>query len=175
VIGTTNVSVPLLAAVGTGFGSIQDIVNTATTANLAFLIIGLVASGMVMLLSLVSIFLPRNRPVVLVNLTSAVLAPLFLLVSAVFTSVLIWLITTTVNGIGSALTISATAGSKALTLGWVAWAFSVVSSVYWSLVWFVSYRRTALVRTRRGEGDIGNWKGIIGQIRRNLRISPGKA
>ena len=168
VIGATNVTVPILQSLGPGLNSIQDLIITATNVNFALIVIGLIGSGIVMLLSFVSIALPRVQVITYLSLFFAFLVPLTLIISAVILTVLIYFLVKTVNGIGSGLSIGATGGTKVITLSWIAWAFSVGSEVYWLLIWFIYVRRSILVRRPRNENEVGQWRGLIGRTRRNL-------
>jgi len=168
VIGATNITVPILQSLGPGLNSIQDLLITATNANFALLIIGLISSGIVMLLSIVSIVLPRVRFITYVNLFFATLAPLTLMISTMILTVLMYFLVKMINGIGSGLGISAIGGTKVITLSWIAWTFSVVSGVYWFLIWFVYVRKSILVRRPRNENEVGQWSGLISRTRRNL-------
>jgi hypothetical protein len=170
VVGTTNITVPLLAAAGDTFGYLQTIVSAGTKVTLVFHIIGLIASGIVMILSVVAVFVPRARRMVLVIRIFALLAPLMLLTSAAVITGLALVITKTVNGLGSALTISASAGTPAMVVGWVSWGLSSISSVYWLALWFVSFRRSSITRRIRTEDEIGNWGGIIAEVKRDLSL-----
>jgi hypothetical protein len=42
-------------------------------------------------------------------------------------------------------------------------------STYWDIVWFVEFRRTALKRKWRSQKEVGNYWGVLGEVRRNLR------
>lgn len=169
-VGTTNISIPLLDAVGTSFGSISDYITIATQANLAFIFIGLISSGLVAILSLVAIFFAESRLVVRLILVFAFLAPSSLIISALVTTIIISFIVTAVNGLGSALTISASAGGPAIALAWVSWALSVGSAAYWFLIWFVNFRQTVFVRRERTESEIGNWGATFRSTKRNVMV-----
>jgi len=175
VIGATNVTVPILESAGKGLGTIQDLVVAGTNANFAFLVIGLISSGIVMSLSLVAIIFPRLRFITYLNLFFASLASLVLIVSAIILTIVIYFIVTMVNGVGSGLTISATGGTRVRVFSWVAWVCSTVSGTYWFLIWFVHIRRTMLVRRPRDQNDIGKWGGLIGRTRRNLSKNSEKS
>ncbi|ORY67283.1 uncharacterized protein BCR38DRAFT_522248 [Pseudomassariella vexata] len=170
VVGNTNISVPLLQSLGTGLSSIENMADSAVKANLAFLLIGLICSGIVTLLSFVSIILPRVHIISIVCVLLATLAPLMIITTALIVTILSYFIVNMVNGVGSALTMTAKSGSGTRAIAWVAWASSVVSAVYWSLVWFVEVRRTVLVRRRRDVEQIGKYKVTLAQARRNMKV-----
>jgi hypothetical protein len=169
VIGTTNVSIPLISNIGDSFGSIKHYISAAGKANIAFFFIGLISSAVVVVLSLVSIFLARLRILALLNLGFAILAPSALIVSALLTTIVVGFIVSAVNGVGSSLTISATEGKEAIALAWVAWALSVVSAAYWFMIWLVHFRRSTFIRRRRAEDEVGDWRATFRGIKTGLK------
>ena len=60
-------------------------------------------------------------------------------------------------------------GETALAFFLVIAALSAFMAVFWFAVWFVEVRKMAFVRMQRSEADIGNWKGIFGEVKRNLK------
>jgi hypothetical protein len=44
-----------------------------------------------------------------------------------------------------------------------------IASTYWGIVWLVEFRKTAMKRKWRSESEVGNYWGVLGEVRRNLR------
>jgi hypothetical protein len=54
-------------------------------------------------------------------------------------------------------------------MSWFAWWFMFIASTYWGIVWLVEFRKTAMKRKWRSESEVGNYWGVLGEVRRNLR------
>ncbi|KAK8042147.1 sur7 protein [Apiospora rasikravindrae] len=170
VVGNTNVSFPFLATLSDTGSTTGTALFAATTANAAFLYVGLVVSGLVALTSVASLVLPRVRLLTLGNMLIAGLAPGFLAISAIVSTTVAYVIHTLLGTFGNAFTIGAKVGGPALALVWVSLVLSVVSSSYWALVWFVDARRSIWARFRRPVEQEGEWKATFLASWRNVRI-----
>ncbi|KAK6842590.1 integral membrane protein [Apiospora arundinis] len=170
VVGNTNISFPFLATVSETGSTTGSALLAATTANAAFLYIGLVVSGLVALASMASLVLPRLRLLTLGNMLVAGLAPGFLLISAVVSTAVAAVIKALLDGVGNAFTIGTKVGGPALALVWVSLVLSLVSSSYWALIWFVDARRSLWARFRRPAEHEGDWKTTFLTSWRNVRI-----
>lgn len=169
VVGTTNISVPLLETLGPSLQSLEDTIAVVGTANIIFIIIGFVANALVVIVSLLAIFLTRSRWLVRGALLFSSIAPVTVLISALFVTIIGVVVVEFVNGLGAALTIHAETGSSAVAIAWVAWAFSLAAQLYWVLTWFVSYRRSSFVRLLRTPEEVGRWRATFAQLRRDWK------
>lgn len=170
VVGNTNVSFPFLETISSTGESTGGALLAATTANAAFLYVGLVVSGLVALTSMASLVLPRVRLLTLGNLLVAGLAPGFLAISAIISTTITYVIHTVLASVGSALTIDSKVGGPALALVWVSLILSVVSASYWALIWFVDARQSFWARFRRPAEQEGEWKATFLASWRNVRL-----
>ncbi|KAK8048675.1 hypothetical protein PG994_010405 [Apiospora phragmitis] len=171
VVGNTNVSFPFLATLSSTGSTTGTALLAATTANAAFLYVGLVVSGLVALTSLASLALPRARLLTLANLLVAGVAPGFLAFSAVVSTTVAYVIKTVLGGtFGDAFTIGARVGGAALALVWVSLVLSVISAAYWALVWFVDARQSIWARFRRPVEQQGEWKATFLASWSNARL-----
>jgi hypothetical protein len=75
-----------------------------------------------------------------------------------------------VRGLASVFNIEITAGRIFLALSWASAITALVGSAYWCLIWFVEFRQTAFSRRQRKGWQMGDWRGIITEVRRDLRI-----
>ncbi|KAK8089976.1 hypothetical protein PG997_004937 [Apiospora hydei] len=170
VVGNTNVSFPFLETISDTGSTTGSALLAATTANAAFLYVGLVVSGLVAITSLASLVLPRARLLTLGNLLIASLAPGFLAISAIVSTTVVYVIHTVLGTFGNAFTIGAKIGGPALALVWISLILSGVSFSYWALVWFVDARRSIWARFRRPAEQEGEWKATFLATWRNVRI-----
>ncbi|KAH8662345.1 hypothetical protein BX600DRAFT_541987 [Xylariales sp. PMI_506] len=170
VVGTTNISMPILQSIGSSLGSINDLVSSLTKANVAFLIIGLVFSSLVGLLSLLSIAFGRAWYLGTAAMICSYVAPGAILTSAILTTSIVAAVTGSVNGLSAALTVSAQGGSKAQAFAWASFALALVAQFYWVLTWFVSYRQTAVVRIRRAPEELGRVRATFRLAWQRMRV-----
>lgn len=111
----------------------------------------------------------------LFNLGVSFLASSTLVFLAIFLTVLIAVGASVINNVGNGLSVSAKDGGPVLAIAWVSAVFSTAASSFWFLVWFVEFRRTAFARRQRTSGEQGNYLGILGEIRRDLRVKDKSA
>lgn len=169
VIGTTNISVPLIAELSHSLDALNSSLGSLRRTILAFLIISLIGAGISFLLTLPSIFFPRSHLLVYANLFFTSLASTFALLAALLLTALIVAIAQMLGGIGQAVNLYVKKGERVLAFAWVAWVCVALESAYWAAVWFVEIRRWSFVRRRRTEGEIGSWRGVCGEVRRDLK------
>lgn len=175
-IGTTNVSIPFLETLGQSTHVAGAGLLAATTANAAFVYLGLVGTGMGAVLSATAVVAtpptgPRTRLLIVANVVFAALAPMALTVSAAIMSVVVAVLhTVVVGGVGAALTVEAAVGARALALVWAARALALAAALYWALVWFVDARQSAWLRTRRPADHLGCWRKTFAAARRGLKV-----
>lgn len=169
-VGNTNISFPFLETLRSTGQTTGGALFAATTANAAFLYVGLVVSGLAALASLASLALPRVRLLTLGNLLVASLAPGFLAVSAVVSTTVAYVLHTVLQSFGTAFTIGSQVGGPALALVWVSLVLSSVSFSYWALVWFVDARQSFWARFRRPAEQEGEWKATFLAAWQNVRL-----
>jgi len=168
VVGSTNVSIPLVAALA---GTLMDVSNLAVTGSQAMfvlLVVGAAASGLTMLCSLAVVILSYPF-LVLVTLGWALLAEAALVVLALAATGLVYG-GTRANGLASAVGVRPEPGRMFVEKAWVAAALAVLAGTYWLLVWFVDFRKTAFSRRRRKEHQIGDWRGVWTEVWRDLKV-----
>lgn len=169
VIGTTNISIPLIAELTHSIETLSSGITTLGRALLAFLIISMIGSGVSMLVALPSIFFPAARILIYTNLFFSTLAAFGSFLAAILLTALIAGVTSAIGGIGDALGLSIEEGSAVLALAWVSWACILVMNMYWSAIWFVEVRRWAFTKRRRTSDEVGNWKGVGKEVWRDLK------
>lgn len=143
-------------------------------AMLVLLIIGIASVGISLLGTLAVAVRGFRCPVVWINMCFANIGAAVLFVFAATATGVVVGGSDAVEGFGAAWGVRATRGSAFLAMAWVAAFLSLVGSGYWFAVWFVELRRTAFVRVARSEEEIGNWRGIFGEVGRNVRIQGEK-
>lgn len=169
VLGPTNISVPLLEELSHSGGGLFDTLDSVRRALLAFVIVSVIGSGSTFLISIPSVIFPASRLLVYASVFTSHLSSLSAFLAAVLHSVLAVGGSSILGSVGKALNVTITPGEKALTFVWVSWALIVVAAAYWAAVWFVEVRKWSFSRRLRTEDERGNWKGIRGEICRDMK------
>lgn len=173
VVGETRVSLPLLAAVVSSFESVIDKVTALRRAIFGFLIITMVGSALSAVLMLPAMYFPQSRLLVYVNLFWPGLAMVCALLAAMLISVLN-LIARVLDRFSDTVGVQISVGGTALGLVWLGFVLASLVTLYWGCVWFVETRTSSFVKRRRDEGEMGHWRGIAGEVWRDLRGRRGK-
>lgn len=93
-----------------------------------------------------------------------------LLMLAILATAVIAYGSSTLSGFGSGFSIHIKEGSSFLAVMWVAAIMSLIAGSYWFLLWFVEFRESAFSRRSRTQSQIGNWAGILGEVRRDIKV-----
>ncbi|KAF1960469.1 hypothetical protein CC80DRAFT_583175 [Byssothecium circinans] len=168
-IGNIGISIPPIASLANGTNTIFSTLNVVHRAIFAFLITTIITAGIVSLLSLPATFFPASRLLIYTNLFLSLLASFFPLLAAILLSILFIVVPRTVGALTQSFGIVISMGGTVLAFLWVVWALCTVVLGFWAAAWFVEARRWAFVRSRRGQMEVGNWRGIFGEVGRNLR------
>ncbi|OLN87615.1 hypothetical protein CCHL11_05647 [Colletotrichum chlorophyti] len=173
VVGTANVSVPLVAALGGTLDQVVDLASTGAKVMVALLAIGTICTGIVLLATLPIILVGFVRALVLISLVFSVIGSFILPLFAIVTTGIIIGGQRMLDRSTDAFGIKIQQGGPFLAMSWVAAVASMAAATYWFLVWFVSFRRTALSRRRRTENEIGNWRGIFREVKGDMKTWDG--
>ncbi|KAF2471763.1 uncharacterized protein BDR25DRAFT_193278, partial [Lindgomyces ingoldianus] len=173
VIGTTNVSVPLIASLQSSFTSLSATAGGVRKAIIAFLIISMLGSGLAFLVTLPAIYFTESRILIYILLFNATLASTFHLLAAVILTGLIVAAASIVNGLGDAVGLHIGQGNKVLLFVWLGWGFVTLVQMYWFTVWFVEVRTWSFVRRVRNENERGNWRGVWREVWGDLKGRKG--
>ncbi|KAE9364018.1 hypothetical protein N431DRAFT_497738 [Stipitochalara longipes BDJ] len=168
-LGTTNVSVPILASVSGAGGTITSAVTILTKAMLAFFILSLIGSAMTAIGSGVGFLLPRNSIVIYSNLGFSTLGFTFHIIGAGMSTAVIVALNLAASSIGNGVGVYSTKGNKFLAFVWLSFALLLISGSYWLAIWFVEVRGYTLRVRRRSTDEIGNLRGLPREIRGDLR------
>ncbi|PMD50850.1 uncharacterized protein K444DRAFT_711065 [Hyaloscypha bicolor E] len=159
-LGTTNISVPILASVsGTG-GTITSAVTILTKAILAFFILSLI-HAMTAIGSGVGFLLPGSSIAVYLNLSFSILGWIFHAVGTALSTAVIATLNLVASSIGNSVGVYSAQGTKFLIFVGISFAFLLISSFYWVAIWFVEFRKFTLRVRKRSSDEIGNWRGIV--------------
>ncbi|KAK1579605.1 uncharacterized protein LY79DRAFT_563775 [Colletotrichum navitas] len=173
VLGTANVSVPLVAALAGTLNQVGGLGSGGAKALTAFLAIGTTCVGIVLLATLPILLFGFVRALVLVSLVFSLLASITLPTFAVILTALVYGARNMLNKTMDAFGIQIQAGGSFIAMAWVAAVASMAAATYWFMVWFVSFRRTAFSRRKRTENEIGNWRGIFREVKGDLKTWEG--
>ena len=168
IIGTTNVTIPLVNALAGTLSDISKLAVTGSRALFVLLVIGAASSGLTMLCSLVMVVLSYHF-LALITLGWALLAETVLVILALSATGLIFG-ATQANGLASAVGVQLKPGRQFVEKAWIAAALAIVAGSYWFLVWFVDFRRSSFSRRRRKEYQIGDWRGTWTEVWRDLKL-----
>ncbi|KAK1673186.1 hypothetical protein BDP55DRAFT_770240 [Colletotrichum godetiae] len=173
VVGTANVSVPLVAAMAGTLDQVVDLASGGAKAMTALLAIGTISTGIVLLATLPILIVGFLRVLVLVSLVFSLLGSFVLPAFAIVTTSLIYGGKSMLNKSMSAFGMQIQTGGPFVAMSWVAAVASMAAASYWFMVWFVSFRRTAFSRRKRTENEIGNWRGIFREVKGDMRTWEG--
>lgn len=92
------------------------------------------------------------------------------LVLAVLVTSVIVAGSSSIGGLGSGFSLQVKRGVPFLAIIWVAAFLGTVAALFWFALWFVEFRKTAFSRRSRTDSQIGNWRGILGEVRRDIKV-----
>lgn len=168
-IGTANVSIPLLGQLSNAFDYTQSLADKIGTTLFAFLVISLISSCIVILGSILS-YAPGMRNIfVRINLCFSAVGAQFLLLSAITATVVVKAVGSFTNKFASTINIYVEDGNKFIRVVWIAVACAFPLQFLWFAVWFVEIRMWALRKRTREAQEIGNWKGIFREVWSDLK------
>ncbi|KAH8898946.1 hypothetical protein GQ53DRAFT_878248 [Thozetella sp. PMI_491] len=170
VIGTTNISVPLVSALGSTMSSVTNLATQAAKAMFALLIIGTISIGLVFVGSIAAFIVNARRILVYFNTFFGILGGSVLMIFAAVATGVIVAGSSSVGGLGSAFGVQVKQGTNFLAIAWVAAILSSIAAAFWFGVWFVEIRLTSFKRRWRTEEQVGNYKGMPREILADLRL-----
>ncbi|KAK2009029.1 hypothetical protein LZ32DRAFT_684203 [Colletotrichum eremochloae] len=173
VVGTANVSVPLVAALAGSLGQVGGLGSGGAKALTALLAIGAICTGIVLLATLPILLFGFVRPLVIISLVFSLIGSFVLPAFAVVTTAVVYGARNLMSDMMDAFGMQIQAGGPFVAMAWVAAVASMAAATYWFMVWFVSFRRTAFSRRRRNENEIGNWRGIFREVKGDLKTWEG--
>ncbi|PVI00612.1 hypothetical protein DM02DRAFT_526553 [Periconia macrospinosa] len=169
VVGTTNISVPILAQLAKGAGGVSAMLSNLQTAIFAFLIISLATILLGILFALPSIVFSASRLLVYINVAVWNLACISSFVAAILLTILAVVVPLAVGDLLGAVGIVMSSGTQAMVFLWVVWVCCLLVGVYWIAVWFVEVRLSGFCKRRRTEAEVGNWRGIMREVWRDWK------
>ncbi|KEF63482.1 uncharacterized protein A1O9_01460 [Exophiala aquamarina CBS 119918] len=169
VIGTANVSIPLLGQISNSFDYVQSLADSIGTALFAFLLISLISSCVVMIGSILCCVSRVRNIFVRINLCFSALGAHFLLLAAITVTVVVEAVGSFTKQFTSTINIYVEDGDKFIAVAWIAAACTFPLLFLWFAVWFVEVRTWALSKRKREAQEIGNWKGIFREIWGDLK------
>lgn len=76
-----------------------------------------------------------------------------------------------ISDLGRGFNLEVKQGGGYIAIIWVAAVLAWIASAYWFMIWFVEFRRSAFSRRHRTSAQIGNWRGIVGEVRKDLKVN----
>ncbi|ESZ95289.1 hypothetical protein SBOR_4316 [Sclerotinia borealis F-4128] len=167
-IVNTTLTVPLLGLATTAMPFTAGILNIGTVAILALYGLALIGSGATIFLSAIYMFKPSAR-IVYFALFFYFLASNFTMTITLNLTAVTSMVSQMISLVGPALGIEASVGSAFLGSSWIAAIFALISNQYWMVVWLVEIRGYGFRRRIRTDEEIGDWKGIMGELKRDWK------
>ena len=158
---STNISIPAVAQVQEVTIYLTNLTNTLDKTILAFYVLSLIGSGIVIIVSLVGLILPSSPAVMYTNITFSIIAVLFNLAGSATITAFVATANNIVNLFGSSIGLHANLGSRFLALTWAGFGLSLLTNWYLLAVWFVDWRTISVKVQRRSPQDMGNWTAIF--------------
>lgn len=113
----------------------------------------------------------QSRLLTIINLALSNTAATVLLLVAVVITLLVSVGGSLIGNIGTGFSLRVEEGGAFLAITWVATILAVLAGSFWFSVWFVEFRKTAFSRRSRTANQIGNWGGILGEVKRDLQTN----
>ncbi|KAH6673061.1 hypothetical protein B0J14DRAFT_592305 [Halenospora varia] len=133
------------------------------------MILSLINSAAAIILSFLGILLPQNRKISYANTSLASIGILTRSIDAILATTISVTLKFVVNKFGSTVGVSATTGGTFIALIWLGFVFQSLASSYWLCVWFVEFRQISFRIRKREPGEIGDYRGIVREIKRDVR------
>jgi hypothetical protein len=162
-------SSPALTEVTDAVASLAPLISSLEKFFLAFMIISLINSGIAIILSFLGIFLPKNRILLYTNVSLASVGILTRSIDAILATVASAALVYVTNKFGKSVGVSASIGGIFIALIWLGFVFQSLASVYWYCVWFVEFRQISFRIRKREAEEIGDYKGIVKELKRDIR------
>ncbi|KAK6611042.1 hypothetical protein H4I96_02640 [Botrytis cinerea] len=140
-IVNTTLTVPFLGLATTAMPFTAGMLNIGTMAILALYGLALIGSGATIFLSAIYMFKPTAR---------------------IHGKQMVSLV-------GPALGVEASVGGAFLGSSWIAAIFALIFNQYWMMVWLVEIRGYGFRRRIRTDEEIGDWKGIMNELKRDWK------
>lgn len=167
-IVNTTLTVPLLGLASTAVPNTADLLNIGTIAILAMYGLALIGSGGTMITSLLYIFKPTAR-VAYCALFFSFVGMNFTLTFTLNLTAVTMMVKNIVSQIEPALGVEASSGNTFLGSSWFAVVCALIYNQYWIIVWFVEIRTIAFKRRTRTDAEIGNWKGVVQELKADFK------
>jgi hypothetical protein len=143
--------------------------NSAREAITAFLIVSLVGAGFAAVSAFPAIAFPHSRLLVFFNMGWAHLASLSAFLGALIATALIISVAAVADVFGKKAGIEVQQGGSVVLFIWLAWLLISLPVFYWGAIWFVDIRRSSILRRRRTDDELGNWRAVGKEMRKDLR------
>lgn len=170
VVGTLNITFPLVPVLDKTLDKINPYADSISTALLAIVIVRIIAAAIALVGSVFGAINNNIRlHVVLNTLSFATVANISLLVGAAVVTIDLVATAVSIRSIGMAVGLDIKFGTQFIAIEWVAAVSSLVGTFYWASVWFVEFRQISFSRRPRRSQDVGDWYGIWSELKKDWR------
>ncbi|KAF7957832.1 hypothetical protein EAE96_003402 [Botrytis aclada] len=167
-IVNTTLTVPLLGLATTAMPFTAGMLNIGTIAIMVLYGLALIGSGATIFLLAIYMFKPTAR-IVYCALFFSFLGSNFTMTVTMNLTAVTSMVSQMVSLVGPALGIEASAGGAFLGSSWIAAICALIFNQYWMVVWLVEIRGYGFRRRIRTDEEIGNWKGIMTELKRDWK------
>ncbi|KAF7864110.1 uncharacterized protein EAF02_010078 [Botrytis sinoallii] len=164
----TTLTVPLLGLATTAMPFTAGMLNIGTIAILVFYGLALIGSGATIVLSVIYMFKP-TACIVYCALFFSFLASNFTMTVTLNLTAVTSMVSQMVSLVGPALGVEASVGGAFLGSSWIAAIFALIFNQYWMMVWLVEIRAYGFRKRIRTDEEIGDWKGIMTELKRDWK------
>lgn len=112
----------------------------------------------------------KSRLLIILNFGFSAVAATVVLLLAVASTGIVVAARSTIGSLGSAFSLNVQEGGPFLAIVWVAAVLGSAAASYWFSTWFVEVRKSAFSRRSRTTNQVGNWRGILGEVRRDVKL-----
>jgi hypothetical protein len=160
--------VPLIQTLTGALGSVMGITTSGAGFLLAMLAISVVCNAILMVgsITLLVSFTPRFLIICLTSFSS--LGSIAYMAFATVGTGITYGASSALNGLSEGIGIKGYSGIPFVTLAWVGAVFTQIGGIYWFILWFVEWRRTAFKRRARTPDQIGNYRGILREFKSDM-------
>lgn len=152
----------------------SDALHSMRIGSFASLVVSLIGSLLSAISAVPAISFPHSRLLAYFNIFWPLLASTFAFVAASILTIMIAGVFGAVEIAIHGADLKVGRGGSALLIAWLAWVFASLPVIYWSLVWFVEVRMWSFTKRRRGDDEVGNWKGIGREVWKDLKSDDRK-
>lgn len=170
-IATANVTIPALTVLTPAMIQLGQISVIGLGFFKAILILASIFSGVTSLLSFVIVFVPYGHALIQWTMIISQVSSQLQAGTTIQFTIMILILNYVIMKYASILGVVSSSGgsTKFLVAVWLSFVFTMVAAIYWQIVWTVETRRSSFKKRLRTQTEMGNYKGIITELKEDLK------